>query len=360
MTYHPYRDRPSYAYWRDAMTAPSAADVDPVVEVPFQIGRTDAVATAGSCFAQHISRRLQQQRFNFLITEKMHPFAPSGMAERHNYGVFTARYGNIYTARQLLQLAQRALGEFSPQDSCWTAPGNRVADPFRPQVQPGFFVNAAECAGDRQTHLAAVREAFQSLDVFVFTLGLTECWVSKADGAAYPLCPGVAAGTFDPGQHAFVNFGVDEVVADTVAFIDRLRSVNAKARVILTVSPVPLVATAEDRHVLVSTVYSKSVLRVACDLICKQRKDVAYFPSFEIVTGPHAHYFAADLRSVTDRGVDHVMKLFFRHFAAGETIKLDTQSPAPPAEETEAEQDAAEMTAAADLVCEELMLDRPR
>src|SRR5262245_61980744 len=51
-------------------------------------------------------------------------------------------------------------------------------------------------------------------DVFVFTLGLTEGWVSRADGAAFPLCPGVAGGTFDPAKHVFLNLRVNEVIDD--------------------------------------------------------------------------------------------------------------------------------------------------
>ena len=35
--------------------------------------------------------------------------------------------------------------------------------------------------------------AFRDLDVFVFTLGLTEAWVAKADGAVFPLAPGVVS-----------------------------------------------------------------------------------------------------------------------------------------------------------------------
>ena len=81
---------------------------------------------------------------------------------------------------------------------------------------------------------------------------------------------------------------------------------NPRVKVILTVSPVPLVATAEEAHVLVATTLSKSVLRVAAEVVSARGRDVAYFPSYEIITGPQARgrYFAEDLRSVTDEGVD--------------------------------------------------------
>jgi hypothetical protein len=103
-------------------------------------------------------------------------------------------------------------------------------------------------------------------------------------------------------------------------FIDELRQVNENAKVILTVSPVPLAATAEDRHVLLSTTYSKSVLRVASENIQRARENVTYFPSYEIITGNFSRgtYFADDLRSITEAGVEHVMRVFFKNFTERE------------------------------------------
>jgi hypothetical protein len=95
-----------------------------------------------------------------------------------------------------------------------------------------------------------------------------------------------------------------------------LGHINPRARLVLTVSPVPLVATAGDQHVMVASSYSKSVLRVAAERLTQQWSGVAYFPSFEIITGTfnRGQYFGADLRSVTDAGVDHVMRLFLQHY----------------------------------------------
>src|ERR1041384_3576007 len=53
---NPYAAQPDYAFWRRSMAGRSAFDVDPVTAVPFVIGPTDKVATAGSCFAQHIAK----------------------------------------------------------------------------------------------------------------------------------------------------------------------------------------------------------------------------------------------------------------------------------------------------------------
>jgi len=354
MSRHAYSDLPDHCFWRESVSAPAPQDVDPVVSAKFKIAASDRVATAGSCFAQHISRALKASGFSYFVTETAHPAFDGALAQGFNYGVFTARYGNIYTARQLRQVLQRAYGLYVPQEDVWRGEGVRVIDPYRPQIQPKGFASAAELAADRKQHFAAVRLAVERLDVFVFTLGLTEAWVDARDGTVFPLCPGVAGGEFDPARHKFRNFDVGEVAADLAWTLDFIASKNPRARTILTVSPVPLAATAENRSVLVSTTYSKSVLRVAAEQIARQFPQVAYFPSYEIVTGAHARggYFAADLRSVTQAGVDHVMRLFMQHYGG------EAPAPAAAAVADASREMLDEMQEVSRVVCEEEMLGR--
>lgn len=325
---NPYAGLPDHHFWRRMMEQTAPAEVDPVLRARWRIARTDKVATAGSCFAQHISRTLGQQGFHYFVAEAGENLPPEERSARQ-FGVFSARYGNLYTARQLLQLLERAYGEYTPIDTAWQRPDGRWVDPFRPQVEPDGYASADEVAAARDAHLAAVRAMVEQMDVFVFTLGLTECWQRRDDGAVYPLAPGVVAGQHDPAQHEFVNFGVAEVAADVRAAVRRLRVANPRARLIFTVSPVPLIATYEDRHVLVSTTESKAILRAAIGEVAATDAGVDYFPSYEIITGPHARgaYFASDLRSVTDEGVAHVMRLFLRHYT-GERAPDNGELPA--------------------------------
>ncbi len=354
MTSHPYRDLPEAAFWRRAV-AGKGPTVDPLSGGFLTLGRDDKVATAGSCFAQNIARYLKRSGFNYIVSESAHPILPADVAERHGYGLFSARYGNIYTARQLLQLFDRAYGTFVPAEEIWPAvDGNgRVVDPFRPTIEPGGYASEAELRADRAHHLARVREMFETLDIFVFTLGLTESWESRIDGAVFPVCPGVSGGSFDSARYAFHNFRVGEVTADLAAFIARLRSVNPTARIILTVSPVPLVATASGNHVLAATTYSKSVLRAAAQEIAEDHAGVFYFPSYEIIMGAPAaaRYFAEDMRNVTEEGVAQVMTVFLRH-AAG--VDLPAHASAR-AETRDATLEAAREWV--EVMCDEALLD---
>jgi hypothetical protein len=148
---------------------------------------------------------------------------------------------------------------------------------------------------------------------------LTEAWYSKKDGSIFSIAPGVAGGEFNADEHGFINFSAAEVELDLLTLITKISTINPKMKILLTVSPVPLIATYEDRHVLVSTCASKSALRVASDLIEKQFSNVIYFPSYEIITSPanSGKYYQDDLRLITDIGVNHVMKVFSKHFIDG-------------------------------------------
>ena len=347
---HPYLGLPDRAFWKQSISSVSPEEVDPTGDTCFIVGPSDRVATAGSCFAQHISKRIRDAGFHFLVTEERSENRTENSAVQ-NFD-FSARYGNIYTARQLKQLFDRCYGRFSPVDSAWKRRDGNYCDPFRPQIEASGFSTVESLEEDRKSHLQAVREMFEKLDIFVFTLGLTECWLSNVDGAAFPIAPGVAGGEFDEKKYRFENFSVYEVVSDLQSFLDGLRRVNPTARLILTVSPVPLVATYEDQHVLVSTTYSKSVLRVAAEMIRRQNEGVVYFPSYEVITGNfnRGAYFGPDLRAVTESGVDHVMRLFMQRMTNSTAPTTRT----PP----ELDDHEMEMVRLAEAACDEELLEK--
>lgn len=361
MSEHPYRSLPDRAFWRRSVASVAPHDVDPVGNFALKIDPDTKVATAGSCFAQHIARYLKNSGYHFFVAEPGHPILPESARTANNYGLFSARYGNIYTARQLYQLFQRAYCQFTPAEPAWQVGETVFVDPFRPTTQPGGYVSVAELEADRCQHLAAVRHMFETLDVFVFTLGLTETWRSRADGSVFPLCPGTDGGEFDPDRYEFYNQPLADVVADMAAFITAMQAVNPQAKIILTVSPVPLAATAElGAHVLSATTYSKSVLRVAAEMLRQQFDHVHYFPSYEIITGAfnRGAYYAPDLRNVLENGVAHVMRLFMAH-AAGQGAAAPSSAPTPAGRMSDAVDQQMELAAQLiEVECDEVALDR--
>jgi GSCFA family protein len=349
----PYHLYPDYQHWKKTVGAQDYASIDPVIRVPFRIVRSDKIATAGSCFAQRMARHLRAKGYNYHITEPKPPFMPDAVAERHHFGVYSARYGNVYTTRQLLQLMRRAFKKFTPVDDCWEEDG-RFIDPYRSTVNRAGYATLEDMQADRAHHLSRVRLMVRQADVLVFTLGLTEAWTNAADGAVYPVCPGCGGGTFDPERHVFKNFDHREVSADLRAAIKLMRMANPDLKIILTVSPVSIAATGEDRHVVHSNLYSKSTLCAAANDVARAIPDVAYFPSYEIVASPasRGRYYADDLRELTEEGVAHVMDIFTRHFID------ESGEPLAPQPRTDAEQLRHER--AMQVICdEELYADVP-
>tara|TARA_R110000868_G_scaffold18003_2_gene78270 strand:+ start:19106 stop:21046 length:1941 start_codon:yes stop_codon:yes gene_type:complete len=321
---NPYAGADKIQFWKSSVAKVAAGNLDPVVKPKFVIRPEDKVATAGSCFAQHIARTLKSSGFHYFVPEDSPEGMDSAEAHRLNYGVFSARFGNIYTVRQLLQLIERVEGEFSPSEGVWHTKSGSFVDPFRPQIEPDGYVDKHSLEASRQEHFMAVREMLREMDVFVFTLGLTEGWRSKADGAVFPLAPGVAGGAMDEDRYEFINFDVDTTRHDLHKVIAHIKRINPACRIMLTVSPVPLIATYESRHALVSTTYSKAVLRVVADEMWRLYDHVDYFPSYEIITGSYNRgaYFAEDLREVREQGVNHVMGVFMRHYAGAARKEL--------------------------------------
>jgi len=312
---------PASSWWDRAVAGRRPEDIDPHLPSTLQITPQTRVASAGSCFAQHISRALLSRGYNYFITETAPVYLSQEQSQRYNYGVFSARYGNIYTTLQLLQLVERAFGKFVPVDQFWGNEKGRTFDLLRPRIVPQGFASLAEAEAENRQHLAAVRKLIETTDVFVFTLGLTEGWISQRDGTAYPTCPGCgSSGDYDPSKYQFHNHSVAETSDQLSKAIDLMTAANPAIQIVLTVSPVPLVATMEPRHVLQATAYSKSVLRVAAEEMVSRCANVHYFASYEIITATrNAHVFIGDDgRTIAAEGVTRAMDVFFTHFAAAD------------------------------------------
>jgi hypothetical protein len=281
------------------------------------IGPSTKIVSAGSCFAAALSGYLQQAGFNYLLTEPPPPWLSQAQAQAFHYGIYSARYGHIYTSLQFLQLIQRAWGHFQPTDDCWRLNENDAwVDSFRPGIQPGGFSSPAEMRSDRELHFAAVREALSQAEVMIFTLGLTECWLSRLDGAVYPVCPGRRFGRFEAEQYHFHNLSPTEVETQMSQAIECLQQFNPGLKWILTLSPVPLAVTYTSQHILSATAYSKAVLRTAIENLCQRFDQVRYFPAYEWVMHDRAGAFGEDGRSVKSECVAEIMQRFAQGFVS--------------------------------------------
>lgn len=309
----PYSDLPPEAFWRSAVAETGTFGMSGLWTSRWALPKDCSFATYGSCFAQHISRALRDRKIGWIDAEPAPGRTPDDLAKDYNYGVFSSRTANIYTAAQLALLTRLAVGAHEgPEPEFWQD-GARFYDSLRPAIEPEGFASLAEARLSRETMLRAFRRSFCEATVFVFTLGLTEGWENRETGQPYAMCPGTTAGRFDAERHVFRNYTYPAIVADMRAAFSLMRGLHPGIRFLLTVSPVPLTATASGQHVLVATTYSKSVLRAVAGDLAAEDEATDYFPSYEIVTGGRSReaFFEENMRSVKPEGVAHVMQHFF-------------------------------------------------
>jgi hypothetical protein len=125
------------------------------------------------------------------------------------------------------------------------------------------------------------------------------------------------------------------VVRDMLAL---LRTLNPAARVYVSISPVPLIGTAELSNTVLADCVSKTTLRAALHEVLQESHppDVHYWPSFEIVRWLGAHTtlpaFGADdavSRHVSNWLVEMIVDRFSRHLFGTAASQPAAPAPAP-------------------------------
>jgi hypothetical protein len=256
------------------------------------------IASMGSCFAREVKDYLVTNGYNYVQTA-------TGPNARHG----SAAWDRVYNTFCIGQEFERALGTFSPAEPYWKK-GSELVDPYRKAVRwPGPEAMEAELAEHKRTAALALTTA----EIVVLTIGVNEIWYAIEDGAVFFQVP--PAGVFDPKRHAFRLATVEENFANLQRAHELLRQANPTAKMIVTVSPVPLRATfRDDADAVSATAESKATLLVATREFVRQSEDVYYFPSYEIALNTTPEPFEVDARHVKREVVTQIMEVFDYQF----------------------------------------------
>lgn len=348
----PYDARPVESFWRTAV-AERASLSDGLYRPRFPLTGDTRIAIAGDCFAQELARELRSSAATVLDCEPPPPGLPDSVATKFGYRLFSARYGNLYFARQLRQLIDEAYGRRTPQDYVWQR-GDRYFDALRPSVEPDGLSSPDEVVAHRRRHLVAVREMFASTDVFVYVFSLNEAWVHAPSETVYPTAPSTVAGRYDPAVHRWNAFDYAEVVTDFSAVVAMLREINPAMRILTMLSPVPGTATITDQHVLAANTRNKAILRAAAAALSDEFDFVDYFPAYELVATPFSRerHYDFNCRTVSLGGLAAVMQMLLDAHTDLRTVPREPQV-APQAQPSTREHAFQED----EDVCEDLLLD---
>lgn len=248
------------------------------------IGADTTIVAFGSCFADNISNYLNNLGYN-VATKKDNVAYISKMGD----GMV-----NTYAIRQQFEWAWNNV---VPKADLWR----------------GY--DAEEFGYDENVRLRTA-ELFDSADVFIITLGLSEIWYDEPTGEVF--WRAVPKDKYDPERHKFRVAGFNESLENLRAIYTLIRERRPAATIVFTVSPIPLAATFRPISCIVANAESKAILRAALGELLREHQPtdarLMYFPSYEIVTEAFRHQFGGDRRHLHPHVLDLNMKTFERFY----------------------------------------------
>lgn len=237
----------------------------------------------GSCFAEHIGKRLADMKWR---------------AELNPFGVL---YNPLSISEALMRLMKfRQYGDEELTcfpDGGWSTWLHHSRYSHSVKEMALATINASLEAGSR-----ALAEA----DMLVITWGTAWVYQLRNTGEVVGNCHKVP-------EREFVRYrlSVEEIVAEYTQLLGRLWALNPKVRVLFTVSPV--------RHLkdtLHGNQLSKATLLLAVDELCRRYPDrLHYFPAYEIVMDELRDYrfYAEDMAHPSAQAVEYVWERFVEH-----------------------------------------------
>ena len=166
---NPYSELPSNAFWKTGVTQENPYAINNIYKKKFDIKPNTQIVTAGSCFGQHVGNHLKRNGYQVIDEEIAPPGLPDELHQKYGFSMYSARYGNIYTVKQLLQLAQEVAGERKPENYIWQKNG-KYFDALRPAVEPEGHDTEQEVIEHRDFHIKKVKDVFTKMNLFIFTL----------------------------------------------------------------------------------------------------------------------------------------------------------------------------------------------
>jgi tetratricopeptide (TPR) repeat protein len=135
--------------------------------------------------------------------------------------------------------------------------------------------------------------------VFILTLGVAPAFFDRATGDFVLPRPSALNSRVLAEKYRYRTTSVQENVDNVLYLINFVRSVSPRIKIVVTVSPVPLVASFEYESAVQADCLSKSTMRLVAHEVVHNSdvSDIVYWPSFEVFrwAGSNAsNFYAAD------------------------------------------------------------------
>jgi len=255
-----------------------------------KINYQSEILTIGSCFADSIGKRLEENKFHVLPN----PF------------------GVIYNPLAIFKLLEYSINKSYPQPSTYLSSQNisynyDFHSDFSALSQDELKLKVEGAV--KSTHKSLKRSNF-----VIFTFGTSVGYFLKENDELVANCHKIPAVNF---RKSLITQKL--ILTKFASFRDQLKNFNPDINIILTVSPVRHL-----RETIELNSVSKSVLRLSCHTLQELYNDVCYFPAYEILLDDLRDYrfYSRDMIHPNEQAEDYIWEKFVTCFMDGDTREI--------------------------------------
>jgi GSCFA family protein len=284
----------------------------PKLDPKFSFRRDDKFFAIGSCFARGLESALAKHK---IAVESAAPeFAKLQPANKEVSGLGFINKYNTYSILNELRWALDPDAVF-PKESVVQVTDTTWYDPH---TNPTLSLVGLQETLDRRLLLQAVTRRIINCRGVIITLGLAEVWRDLEADVYLNCTPIPSLFKTQPDRYEFhlTNFSQNWDNLETIYAL-LAQYAHPEVRIVVTVSPVPLMTTFSRMDIVVANTWAKSLLRALAQEWAAAHPNIDYFPSYEIVqNSDRAAAWEEDLRHVKGAGAQHIMELFLRSYLA--------------------------------------------
>jgi hypothetical protein len=300
------RDNPE-SHWPVRGAEPNRVEPTPFPRFSpsFRVARGGRVMTVGSCFSRHVENSLAAR--GMILPAR-------AVFQRPEFATLGSRFLNNFSVPSILNEMAWATGElvFSQADNfVEETPGLYCDIHLSRGVSPAPY----DLLVDRRQALSAAYGEIRTCDMIICSLGNTECWHDKLTGLYLNTVPSEIILEKFLNRFEVHVLGFEDITDQLEALIGILkRSAPQTAGIVLAVAPWPQPETYLDRDVILSSSYSKSLLRVAIEEVARHHERVDYFPFYETVTVSARSIWKDDLIHLEPVAIDAIAARLLRAY----------------------------------------------
>ena len=257
----------------------------------FSFSYEDRVVMMGSCFAENIGRKLEENKFSVDINPFGTLYNPASVAE----GLRMLLRPEYFTPGDLFQ--HEGIYHSFTHHSRFSAPSEE------------------ECLGHINSRLSESSDFLRKATRLVITLGTAFVYRLKSDGRIVSNCHKLPEKMFDRQL-----LSVGEIVAEWKGLLLSLWEQNPELKILFTVSPIRHWKDGAHGNQL-----SKATLLLAIDALQKEFPEhTAYFPAYEIMMDELREYrfYADDMLHPSTTAIEYIWERFTGSMLSPDSLSI--------------------------------------